>query len=112
MTPQLLSGNQPPLRATLCVNFRRMLGTFLKDFSQVGTSQGYFPTWQLPKCAISRVATSQMCNFPSGNLPNVQFPKWQLPKPVLAAALGSLAHPSRSARPPPIAACGASEGLT
>ena len=27
------------------------------------------------------------------------FPKWQLPKSVIAAALGPLAHPSRSARP-------------
>jgi len=43
-----------------------MLGTFPKDFSQMetyqmATSQGYFPKWQLPKCAISQVATSQVC---------------------------------------------------
>ena len=47
--------------------------------------------------------------FPSGNLPNVQFPKRQLPKyvleaalgpqSVLAAALGTLAHPIRRTRP-------------
>ena len=34
-----------------------MLGTFPKDFPQVATSRGYFPKWQLAKCAI----------FPSGN---------------------------------------------
>ena len=27
---------------------------FPKDFSKVSTSQGYFPKWQLPKCAISQ----------------------------------------------------------
>ena len=59
--------------------------------------------------------------FPIDNFPNLQFPKRQIPKfvlataldpyPVLAAALGPPAHPSRRARLP-IAACGASEGLT
>ena len=44
-----------------------ILGTFPKDFSQVATSQDYFPKWQLPKCAISQAATSQV--FPS---PSVQ----------------------------------------
>ena len=34
-----------------------MLGIFLKAFSQSTTSQGYFPKWQLPNCAISQVAT-------------------------------------------------------
>ena len=48
---------------------RVMLATFPKTFSKAGTSQGYFPKRQLPKCAISQVATSQMCNFPSGNFP-------------------------------------------
>ena len=38
-----------------------MLGTFPKAISQVATSQGYFPKWQLPKCAISQAATSQVC---------------------------------------------------
>ena len=55
----------------------KILGTFIKDFSQVATSQGYFPKWQLPKGI-----------FPSGNFPNVQFPKRQLLKSTLAAALG------------------------
>ena len=59
-----------------------------KDFSQVATSQRYFPKWQLPKCAISQAR--------------------QLSKPVLAAELGPLAHPSHSVWPP-IAACSASE---
>jgi len=35
-----------------------MLGTFPKAFSQVATSQGYFPKWQLPKCKISQATTS------------------------------------------------------
>ena len=39
--------------------YKLVLGTFPKDFSQVATSQGYFPKWQLSKCAISRAATSQ-----------------------------------------------------
>ena len=38
-----------------------MLGTFQKDFSQVATSKGYFPKWQLPKCVISQAATYQVC---------------------------------------------------
>ena len=37
-----------------------MLYTFQKAFSQASISQGYFP----------KVATSQMCNFPSGNFPS------------------------------------------
>ena len=40
---------------------RSMLGTIPKDSSQVGTSQGYFPKWELPKCAISQAETSQVC---------------------------------------------------
>ena len=54
-----------------------MLGTFPKDFSQVATSQGYFPKWELPKGI-----------FPSGNFPSVQFLKRQLPKSVLTSVLG------------------------
>jgi len=51
--------------------------------------------------------------FPSGNFPRVisqAATSQSLPKSALPMALGPLAHPSRSARPP-IAACGASEGL-
>ena len=48
---------------------------------------------------------SMLDTFPKASqirkIPNKEFPNWQLPKSVLAAALG----------PPPIAACGASEGL-
>ena len=72
--------------------------------------KGIFAKWQVPKGIFPRV-----------NFPNVQFPKRQLTKsvlaavlgsqPVLVAALGPLAHPCRSAWPP-IAAYGASEGLT
>ena len=36
--------------------------TFPKAFSQATTSQGYFPKRQLPKCAISQAATSQVCS--------------------------------------------------
>ena len=39
--------------------------TFPKAFSQETTSQGYFPKWQLPKCAISQAATSQVCSSSS-----------------------------------------------
>ena len=38
-----------------------MLGIFQKDFSQVATSKGYFPKWQLPNRAISQAATSEIC---------------------------------------------------
>ena len=55
-----------------------MLGTFAKDFSQVATSQGYFPKWQLPKCVISQAT---------------------LPRPFLAAALGPF--PIFGPPPPP-----------
>ena len=65
-----------------------MLGTFPKDFSQVAIPQGYFPKWQLPKCAISK-----------RQLPKSVLSTVLGPKPVLAAALEPLAHPSRSDRP-------------
>ena len=70
-----------------------MLGTLPKDFSQVATSQGYFPTWQLPKGI-----------FQSGNFPNMQFPEAFLaaalgPHPVLVTVLIPLAYSSRSTRP-------------
>jgi len=42
----------------------------------VATSQGYFPKWQHPSCAIFRAATS-----------------------VMAAALGTVVCSSRSAQP-------------
>ena len=61
-----------------------MLGTFPKAFSQAATSQGYFPKWQLAKCAISHAPTSQMYKFPkdifpSGNFLIVNIPKFQFP---------------------------------
>ena len=46
------------------------LGTFPKALSQLATSHGYFPKWQLPKCAISQSATSQALG----------------PQPILAAS--------------------------
>ena len=47
----------------------KILGTFPKNFPQVATSQGYFPKWQLPKCAITQAATSHSINMP--------FYKWR-----------------------------------
>ena len=65
------------------------LGTFPQDFPQVATSQGYFPKWQLPKCAISQAATSQVCPSRSA-------------QPSVCSSRGarSLGHSSRSARSP------------
>ena len=47
----------------------RMSATFLMTLSQVATSQGYFPKWELPKCAISQAATSQVCPSRSARPP-------------------------------------------
>ena len=52
-----------------------MLGTFLKNFSHVATSQGYFLKWQLPKYILAAAHDP--------------------PPLVLAAARGSLAHPGK-----------------
>ena len=65
-----------------------MLGTFLKNFSQVATAKGYFPKWQLPKCAVSKAATSQVCPNPNARPPVFSSGSAQLPT-----------HPSLSARP-------------
>ena len=35
-----------------------ILGTFPKTFFQGASSQGYFPKWHLPNCAISQASTS------------------------------------------------------
>ena len=56
-----------------------ILGTFPKAFSQVASSQVYFPKWQLPKCAISQAATSQSSIAAALGS-----------QPVLAAALGPI----------------------
>jgi len=40
---------------------------------------------------FSQVATSQMCNFPSGNFPSLSLVAALDPQPVLVAALDSLA---------------------
>ena len=76
-----------------------MLGTFPKAFSQAATSKGIFPSGNFPNVQFPKRQLPKVV-FPSGNFPNVQFPKRQLPKFVLAAVLGPLSHPSRSARPP------------
>ena len=90
------------MRKRVSVNV--MLRTFPKDFSQVAISQGYFPKWQLPK-GIFQVATFQICNIPSVNFPSLSYPQRPTPYPVLAAVLGPLSYPSRSAWPqlPPVA---------
>ena len=64
----------------------KMLGIFPNDFSQVATSQGYFPKWQLLKCAISQAATSQVCSSRStfkvqSSAPNCSL--WCLREPNL-----------------------------
>ena len=66
-----------------------MLGTFPKAYSQAATLNGYFSKWQLPKCAISQAATSQVCPSRSA-------------RPPACSSRGAqpLAHPSRSAQPP------------
>ena len=38
-----------------------MLGTFQKDFSQVATSHGYYPTKKLPNCAFSSRQNVKNC---------------------------------------------------
>jgi len=43
----------------------------------VATSHGYFPKWQLPKCAISQAATSQVCPSRSA-LPPAQPILWEI----------------------------------
>ena len=62
---------------------QKMLGTFPKAFSQAATFQGYFPKWQLSKCANSQAATSQMYIYPNDAFPSGNFPmkeKRQIPK--------------------------------
>ena len=78
--------------------------------------KGPFPSGNFPR-AFFQVATSQMCNFSNDNFPSGNFPmkkKQQLPKCTfyqvtitifslkqgIAAVLGPLSHPSRSARLP------------
>ena len=74
-----------------CKNIRIWKSEFVaKDFS---------PSGNFPRL-FSLMTTSQMCNFPSGNFPTQVCPRrsaW--PQSVIAAALGLLVYPSRSARP-------------
>ena len=64
-------------------------GHFPRVFSQVATSQGYFPKWQCPNL-----------HFPKRKLPKSVLAAALGPKPILSATPGPLVHPSRSARPP------------
>ena len=56
-----------------------MLVNFPRVFSQVATSQRYFPKGKLPKGISLReffqVITSQMCNFPGANFPSMSQPQ-------------------------------------
>ena len=59
-----------------------------------------FPCGNFPRI-FSQVATSQMCNFPSRNFPNLHQPQRSVPQPILAAARGphsSLRHLRRPNR--------------
>ena len=69
--------------------FVLMLRTFPK---------GIFPSGNFQR-VFSQVATSQMCNFLSGNIPSISQPQRTAPQPILAEVFGHLAHPSCSARP-------------
>ena len=60
--------------------------------------QDLFPSGNSPM-VFSQVATSQKFNFPFGNFPSLSKPQHSAPQPILHAPFGSLAHPSRSARP-------------
>ena len=65
-----------------------MLGTFPTAFSQVATSQGDFPKWQLPKCSISQAATSQVSPSLSGRPLSCYGLSARPSRPILAAVLG------------------------
>ena len=71
-------------------------GNFPRLFSLVAFSQEYFSKWRLPKCTISQAATSKGY-FPKRQLPKSVPAAAFGPKHVLAAALRSLVHPTRSA---------------
>ena len=62
-------------------------------------SQRIFPSGNFPS-VFSQVETSQMCNFFKRQLSKSFLAAALGPQPVLAAALGPLTHPTRSARPP------------
>ena len=75
-----------------------MLSSFLKSFSQAATSQGYFPKWKLPKCAIFQAATSQVWPSHSTQPPSPSQPQCCLQRlrwPNLITGklpLGKMAH--------------------
>ena len=72
------------------IYYMQMLGPFPKNFSQVGTSRKYFPNWQLPKCAISQAATSQVYPSRSARPPIAVFePQRAYPDLCEIAHLGS-----------------------
>ena len=56
---------------------------FPKALSQEANSQGYFPKWQVPHCAIYQAAISQVCSSRSALSP----PPYSLLR--LAQTLGS-----------------------
>ena len=76
-----------------------MLDTFPKDFSQVATSQRYFPKFQLPKCGIFQVSTSQVYPIRS-NMPLACSSLCARPPTNPSLCARPPTNPSRIARPP------------
>ena len=62
-----------------------------------------FPKWQLPKCAINQAASSQV--YPNRSARSQACSSRSSQPPCLF-------EPQRSAPPPPMADCGAFEGIT
>jgi len=66
--------------------YKFKLSPFTLQFEPILNGVKYFPNsifpwgnmgfhkWQLPKCAISQAATSQMYIFPNNNFPSGNFP--------------------------------------
>ena len=77
----------------------------IRGSSSILLDMRYFPK------GFSQGATFQVCPSRSAWPPGDQAPALG-PLHDLAEALGPLTCYSRSARPPPLKACGASEGLT
>ena len=78
----------------------RMLGALPMALTQVATSQGYFPKWQLPKCEISQAATLQVCpNCSARPLACSNLDQRSNHYPILAAAFGPYCSLRRFRRP-------------
>ena len=94
--PTILSDQIPQV----CLFISRMLGALPNAFSQVATSQGYFPRWQLSICVISQAATIQVCpNCSARPLACSNLDQRSNPYPILAAAFGPYCSLRRFRRP-------------